>query len=581
MHRIRVALVAPVLVYCVLATVTPGRLSAQVPSFRAGVEVVVIDVSVVDRNAFPVADLKPTDFTVTVNGKPRKILSAQFLSHRAPGIDEMLRVESGQRAPDVIDPKRVGTGRDVIIAVDEDSLEPAEGLLARQAVGRFMDQLLPTDRIAIVTIPRLPGRIGLTNNRQELFAALSHVNAGLGASIGQFNIGLYEAFRMYDNDGLFAKEVVARECVDNSKNPVAEPVSDDETRLKPGCRTQVLLEAQQIAIVGHDRAQRSLDAWRRLAELLSSIPRPKTLVVVSGGLPPPVTPTEYTRVASAMVAGQVNLYTLFLERYQFGKPLGPVSPTAADDDSLERLGLENVTGASGGTLLRVVTDFQPEFDRVVRELSGSYLLGVDVEPADRDGNPHNVSVSVNRPGVTIRSRKQYVIGTPPGAPGILRAEPTSIAPGAAEMGQADIDLGGERLSYNRIATAARDLQGTGDVYLTVKAQRVAGEGQGRREVQVLVTIDPRSVSFSSLDGRRVARLGVSLFCGNSKHQTVGELWQQMDLALKDGTYAQYKLHGKGIPYTARVPVTGDPRYVKVVVYDFKSDLVGAMTARVR
>jgi hypothetical protein len=53
----------------------------------------------------------------------------------------------------------------------------------------------------------------------------------------------------------------------------------------------------------------------------------------------------------------------------------------------------------------------------------------------------------------------------------------------------------------------------------------------------------------------------------------------VNLALKDDTYTRYK--DQGIPYTVRVPVTGDPRYVKVVVYDFRSDLVGAMTTKVK
>lgn len=578
MRKMRLAIVAAVLAYTVLATLSPVRLAAQRPSFRAGVEVVLIDVTVVDGTGFPVGDLKPGDFTVTVDGKPRNILSAQFLSHRAPGIDEMLRVESGQRPPDVLDPQRVGTGRDVIIAVDEDSLEAGEGLLARRAIGRFIDQLFATDRIAIVTIPRLPSRIGLTNNRPELFEALSRINAGLATSLGTHRIGLYEAFQMDRNDGVTAKTVVARECGDPSRF-TSGVTSDDESMLVPGCRTQVLMEAKQIAMTERERAQRSLDAWRRLAELLSSIPRPKTLVVVSGGLTPPVSPAEHLRVAAAMVSAQVNLYTLLLERYRFGLPTGPPSPTAADDDSLERVGIEDVTAASGGTLLRATNDFQPEFDRVLHELSGSYLLGVDVQAADRNGSPHNVNVSVNRPGVSVRSRKQYVIGTPSARAGIVNAEPATMTPGAAEVGQSDFDLGSEQLSQNRILTAARDLQGTGDVYLTVTARRVAAAGPGGPAVQVQVTIDPRSVAFTSLDGRRVARLAVSLFCGDSKHQTVGQLWQRVDLSLKDRTYAQYKI--QGIPYTARVPVTGNPRFVKVVVYDFKSDLIGAMTAKVK
>jgi VWFA-related protein len=569
---------ATILVSAVLAILAGARLAAQQPSFRASVEVVLIDVSVVDRSAFPVDDLRPTDFTVTVDGKPRRILTAQFLSHRAPGLDDVSRVERGQRPPDVIESQRVGTGLDVILAVDEDSLEPGDGSLAKRAIGRFLNQLSPTDRIAIVTIPRLPGRIGLTSNRLDLFDALSRINSGIAHQHGQHRIGLAEAFEIERHDEVTLNDVIERECVEKVTG-VGNRSDVPATQELEACRIDVTIEAKQFAITAHDRAQRSLDALRRLAGLLSSIPRPKTLVLVSGGFPAPISPTGFSLVASALAAGQVNLYSLYLEKDQFGSALGQPSPTAFEDDSLERYGIENVTSEAGGTLMLVNGDFEPHFDRVVRELSGSYLLGVEVEAGDRDGNPHRVEVKVNRTGVSIRSRKQYVIGSPAGRAGALDAGSAGIEPGSTDVGRTELETGFGQLSYNRMLTAARDLEGTGDVYVTVKAQNIPQAGSGGREVMVQATIDPRSVYFISLDGRRVARLGVSIFCGDSKHVVVGEMWQEVNLALKDDTYARYK--EVGIPYTARVSVRGDPRYVKIVVYDFRSDLVGSMTTKVK
>ena len=49
------------------------------------------------------------------------------------------------------------------------------------------------------------------------------------------------------------------------------------------------------------------------------------------------------------------------------------------------------------------------FDRIATELSGSYVLGIEVEPSDRNGRPHQVSVKVKRRGVDVRARAQYVI----------------------------------------------------------------------------------------------------------------------------------------------------------------------------
>jgi VWFA-related protein len=550
-----------------LVTAAAG-LVAQQPSFKASVEVVLIDVTVVDRTAFPVRDLAAADFTVTVDGKPRTILSAQFLSHRAPGIDDLLRVESGLPALAAPEPEQVGTGRDIIIAVDEDSLEAGDGQIAKRAMGRFLNQLVPADRVAIVTIPRLPSRVGLTSNRVTLFEAVDRVSPGLVLTKGRHNISLSEAFDIERLDTVTTTNVVDREC---SETRIANP------RELETCRLEVITESKQLANLGHDRGQRSLDSLRRLAGLLSSIPRPKTLVLVSGGFPRPVSHMEFSNVATALSAGQVNLYTLFLPRYEYSSMLGVDSPTKIDDEQLEREGIENMTASAGGTLFEVTGDFEPWFDRVAREISASYLLAVEVEPADRDGRPHRVNVKVNRDGVQIRSRRQYVIGKPL-APGPIRAEGGGT-PGVGPQAGSEFDGGLGQLSYNRILTAARDLEGTGDVYLKVKASETTVAGSPSREVLVDVIIDPLSVSFSPLDGRRVARLGIAVFCGNSKNATVGELWQEMNLALKDDSYQRYKQ--QGIPFSAKVPVTGDARRVKVVVYDYRSDLVGAMSAKVK
>ena len=44
----------------------------QPETFRSGIEVVALDVTVVDRSGTPVEGLIPADFTVTVDGKARR-----------------------------------------------------------------------------------------------------------------------------------------------------------------------------------------------------------------------------------------------------------------------------------------------------------------------------------------------------------------------------------------------------------------------------------------------------------------------------------------------------------------------------
>ena len=56
----------------------------QTPSFRSGVEVVSVDVNVIDRQGRPLRGLTAGDFTVTVAGKPRRVVTSEFIDHPDP-----------------------------------------------------------------------------------------------------------------------------------------------------------------------------------------------------------------------------------------------------------------------------------------------------------------------------------------------------------------------------------------------------------------------------------------------------------------------------------------------------------------
>src|SRR5204862_124963 len=53
---------------------------AQTPSFRAGVEALPVDVTVVDDKGQPIRDLLAADFTVRVDGRARRVVSAQWIA---------------------------------------------------------------------------------------------------------------------------------------------------------------------------------------------------------------------------------------------------------------------------------------------------------------------------------------------------------------------------------------------------------------------------------------------------------------------------------------------------------------------
>ena len=55
---------------------------AQPPRFQASVEVTAIDVTVVDDRGKPVSGLTPADFSVRIDGSPRRVVSAEWVTTR-------------------------------------------------------------------------------------------------------------------------------------------------------------------------------------------------------------------------------------------------------------------------------------------------------------------------------------------------------------------------------------------------------------------------------------------------------------------------------------------------------------------
>ena len=66
------------LIFLLATTLVPSAQTPQrqpAPTFRAGIDVVQLDVSVLDKNRRPIKGLTAADFTVLENGKPQPIVA--------------------------------------------------------------------------------------------------------------------------------------------------------------------------------------------------------------------------------------------------------------------------------------------------------------------------------------------------------------------------------------------------------------------------------------------------------------------------------------------------------------------------
>ena len=68
------------LVVCGLFVTAFVPLLAQQPTFRSGVDLVTVDATVLGRDGVPIDNLGPDDFRLEVDGRARRVVSAQFVS---------------------------------------------------------------------------------------------------------------------------------------------------------------------------------------------------------------------------------------------------------------------------------------------------------------------------------------------------------------------------------------------------------------------------------------------------------------------------------------------------------------------
>jgi len=568
----------------VLALATVG--GQQSPTFKSGVQVVLLDVSVVDQSGRPVVGLVPADFVVTVDRRQRPVVTAQFLQY-----DTTSRVQTASPSSDSAATPRGAAAtpvrpalvpRSLLIVIDEDNLETADGILARRTAENLIDRLMPEDRVGVTTIPRLPGRLSMTSDHLTAKKALSAVLAGAPRDEDEFNIGLAEAFGVERGDPGVLEDLINRGCYGiygrgaQAAGTGASPSSSRQTVVNsdPDCPHRVRLQVQRMQIQTHLRGQRTIDAMSAIADYLRQVSGPKVMVFITGGMPMPEmrSTSSFARIDRSFAEGQVSLYTLHLQRMSITDVRGRLSPTPGEDDSLLSEGVENLTARAGGTLLLAIGTMDQYVDRLITELSGSYLLGIDVPPTESDDHPHEVNVRVTRPGVVVRARRQYVIAHTSGIGKALDAAAVAIDTNRTGTGAT---LAAPEVA--RIMTAGKTLEETGEI--AIEARATMGNVVGTKEVVVEARIDPRTLYLGNLADRRLGRIAIALFCGNARRAVVGEAWQEINLSLTDATYQKFKQ--VGIPYTIRVPVTEKARYVKLVVYDRRSDRVGARVAKVK
>ena len=387
------------LVALVLST-APGRAlqDPQQPTFKSGIELVIVDTQVVDKKkGDPIPGLRAEQFQVTIDGKKRKVASAQFIDS-----------STGQpRAGDGGAASATTAGRPgnlYVVAVDQGSFRSVNAPAVIHATRELIKRLTPNDYLGLISFPSPGVRVDPTRDRKVLEEAIPRL---VGLSQMKHNrraqFSLSDAIDVASRDPDALKRAVERNC----------PANDQM------CPRSLEQEMNEVISMLELQAARSLHGLREVVNALQGVEGRKTLIVMSAGIPTSdrsggrlYMRSDVMQLAKDAQASGVLLYTLhlntaFLDAFSADAP--SAAQTVMRETSVYARGLDMFNGTAGGTFFEVNTGPNFAIDRMVRELASHYLLGVEVEEADRDGRPHLIQVKVSQGDSAVRNRASVVI----------------------------------------------------------------------------------------------------------------------------------------------------------------------------
>jgi VWFA-related protein len=386
----------------------------QPPTFRSGVNLLAVDALVVDRTGQPIAGLSPSDFVVKINNQPRKIVSADLIRHTTAAT-ALAADSAGAAAPPSLirtPGQIIDNTRTIILAIDEPSFLVDQIKPAARAAQAFIRKLDPNDMIGVYVYPYAKPALDMTHDHATVIGKLDKVMGRRDRSSGFFNLTASDVLDITAGDKDALQLAALREC-------------PTDPMFFAACKKQVEGEAMSLGAFHEVEGARRVVAISELIYSLGALPGHKTLVVLSAGMMASQQANGRPDFRSYMIrlgeqAARANVQPYFIHmdnsfeelmsaaNRSVGKPeLRFIS--AGRDGFAWASGLERLAGETGGVYMpwKAGTG-ELVFDRLLRETSAYYLLGVEPTDKDWDGRTLLVSVKTTVKGATVRALKQVI-----------------------------------------------------------------------------------------------------------------------------------------------------------------------------
>jgi VWFA-related protein len=409
---------------------------SQPPVFRAGTDLVEVEVIARDKSGMFVSDLTLDDFELQEDGKPYPVQQVYLRLAGPAGSSDTLRNSSA--AGNVAAPAPASASTEVhrvFVIVFDDAHLSAAGFKRTQAAAQtlFQSQLRDGDIGGVVSNGRMAnGR--LTSNRAELIKAAKDAKPGTNVMSVEMDERLWprlsevEAVRIAVNEDHELFDMATRRACDEDRSACQGPAGDDPVR------GMIRGKAIQMSTNVRVGATRTLAMLQSVLSGLSRLEGPKNVLLMTEGFVSEETWPDVKDAVSAAARANTRIYTL--DARGLGRKLGSVDSVAPADplafmyeqmdlaaDSVNSLAVD-----TGGFVVRNTNQFDRAIAQIADDAGNYYVLGY-LPPSPADGKFHRIRVKIKRPDINLRSRRGYT-ATPRPRP-IVTATPAAVASAVA------------------------------------------------------------------------------------------------------------------------------------------------------
>lgn len=330
-------------------------------TFRAGIDIARIDVSVLDKDRHPIRGLTAADFTVLADGKPQKVMALSEIDvpDPIPPAAPWLRDVTPDVTTNQFRDRRVW-----LIVMDDATVQLDLWVInhAKSIARDIVAKMGAGDIAAVVFTLDNRSSQDFTADRSKLMAAIDRFTSAGGSSVSDAGIQERGGMPLYP---MYSAKTLKQSVT------LLSGVQD---------RRKVLVYISGgIGVDIEDLMPKALG---------SSLSSQQDALQLSGSI------GETLRAAKA---GNVNVYAYDPE----GLPTQPRAAAAQIGQDF----LRSLASITGGRAAVNTNDAGPAITQMFVENASYYLLGYQTPPT-QGRMPADVVVTVNRPGAIVRARRQ-------------------------------------------------------------------------------------------------------------------------------------------------------------------------------